>query len=356
MFLTKLKIGVVLLAFAAMTLGALGLVSPWARAEPHTATEEAGLPGFVAAPPAPEPRGAAQADARKPARIFVTVSLRENDNLVNQVIAVDPQSGKWTKIADGGGRVRVAPDGQTLLMGRAEGIWNCDTQGGNNPGQISDKGYAAVWSPDGKQIIVAGGKQDQGKWHVENWLMNADGTGPTRLVIPEEDHVHDWSPDGKWLVTVSDRDRIRINRTSFINYGYQLYLMKPDGSAQRRLTKDGVNLQPRFSPDGKQILYSYTRPDRVEGGWWLLDVDGGNPREVFRREGLTGSDTACWSPDGKHLALILFDWSLDEQGRRVLNSDAANFRIEIVDADGKNRRELKLDSLKPAFLSDPDWR
>jgi RNA polymerase sigma factor (sigma-70 family) len=357
MVLNKVKLGAALVGLAAMTLGALGLVSAGARAELHAVKEEAVLPSLVAAPPAPEPLGAAQADARKPARIFVTVSLRENDNLVNQVIAVDPQSGKWTKIADGGGRVRVAPDGQTLLMGRAEGIWNCDTQGGNNPGQISDKGYAAVWSPDGKQIVVAGGKQTQGKWQVENWLMNADGSKPTRLPIPEEDHVHDWSPDGKWLVTVSDRDRIRINRTSYINYGYQLYLMKPDGSEQRRLTEGGINLQPRFSPDGKRLLYSYTRPDRVEGGWWLRDVDGGNPREIFRREDLVGSDTACWSPDGKHLALILFDWSLDEQGRRVLKTDeSANHRIEILDADGKNRRELKLDNLKPVFLSDPDWR
>ena len=357
MLLNKLKIGAaLLLVLAAIGLGALGLVSAAVNAEAQNVANEQALPRIRGARAAAQV-GAIQAGAKKPARIFVNVSVREDEKLVNQIIAIDPESGKWKKIADGGGRPRISPDGETALLGRSEGIWNCDTQGGNNPGQISDKGYSAVWSPDGKQIIATNGHQDTGKWQVENWLMNADGSKPTRLPIPDEDHVHDWSPDGKWLVTVSDRDHIRINRTTYINYGYQIYLMQPDGQKQRRLTKDGVNLQPRFSPDGKKILYSYLRPDKVEGGWWIMDVDGQNPREVYRHEGLPSSDSACWSPDGKRLAVVLFDWSLDEKGRPTRRADeSANFRIEIMDADGKNRRPLPLDNLKPVFLNDPDWR
>src|SRR5262249_13424128 len=115
--------------------------------------------------------------------------------------------------------------------------------------------------------------------------------------------------------------------------------------------------QPRFSPDGKKILYSYIRQDKVEGGWWIMDADGANPREVYRREGETSSDTACWSPDGKRLALILFDWIIDEKGNRTLRPDEnSNFRIAILDADGKNRSEVSLENLKPLFLNDPEWR
>jgi RNA polymerase sigma factor (sigma-70 family) len=357
MLLSKLRIGAgIAMVLTAVSLGALGLVSASVNAE-QAAVRKVVVPPISRGAPAADKPATAQADAKK-GRIFVTASVRENDTLVNQLIAIDPETGKWTKIADNGGRPRISPDGRTALLGRSEGVWNCDTKGGNNPGQISDKGYYAVWSPDGKQIIVSGGKQEEGKWQVENWLMNPDGSKPTRLPVHEEDHVKDWSPDGKWLLTVSDRDRIRINRTRYILYGYQVYLMQPDGQNQRRLTKDGVNLDPRFSPDGKRILYNYVHPERDEGGWWIMDADGKNAREVFRREGLTSSDGACWSPDGKHLAVVLFDWSVDENGQKVLRraDEDANYRIEITDADGKNRRQLNLDNLKPLYLSDPDWR
>src|SRR5262249_54082740 len=91
MFFSKCKIGAALVAVAAMTLGAFGLVLACAEAGLHAAKEEAVLPSPVAAPPAHDPPRAAQPDVRKPARIFVTVSFRENDNLVTRVIAVDPQ-------------------------------------------------------------------------------------------------------------------------------------------------------------------------------------------------------------------------------------------------------------------------
>src|SRR5262249_35925673 len=221
-------------------------------------------------------------DKAKPApRIFIPVTFRTNDKLEGGIIAIDPETGKWKKIADEGGQVRVSPDRQTLLFEKNGGIWNCDTQGSNNPGRIFDRGYSSVWSPDDRQIIVTEGKhlEAQNKWQVENWLMKADGSNATPLPTHAEDHVHDWSPDGKWLLTVSDRDRIRIKRPRYILYGYQIYLMQLDGRQQRRLTKDGVNLQPRFSSDGRKILYTHLQPERSEHGLWIMEADGKNPRE-----------------------------------------------------------------------------
>ena len=64
----------------------------------------------------------------------------------------------------------------------------------------------------------------------ETWRFNVDGSGAVKLPIPETDEVDDWSPDGRWLVTVSDRHPPHGS-------GYQLYLMHPDGTDQRRLTE-----------------------------------------------------------------------------------------------------------------------
>ena len=64
-----------------------------------------------------------------------------------------------------------------------------------------------------------------------------------RRSIPETHQVDDWSPDGRWLVTQSDRHPPHGS-------GFKLYLMRPDGTGQRRLTEGGgENINARFSPD-----------------------------------------------------------------------------------------------------------
>ena len=73
-------------------------------------------------------------------------------------------------------------------------------------------------------------KPEDNESRGENWRFNADGSGATKLPIPDTDEVDDWSPDGRWLVTVSDRHPPHGS-------GYQLYVMRPDGTEQRRLTE-----------------------------------------------------------------------------------------------------------------------
>jgi Tol biopolymer transport system component len=68
-----------------------------------------------------------------------------------------------------------------------------------------------------------------------------------------------------------------------------------------------------------------------------------NARVIFTEKGLTSVDKVAWSPDGKRLAIVLFDWKLDEQSRKVQASDDdAHYRIAIMDLDGSNFRELQL--------------
>jgi hypothetical protein len=119
------------------------------------------LPTFQHAPAQDQPRQA-QAGAKARGRIYVSAALRykpagqdEEKTQYNLIIAIDPATGKWQKIADGGHDGRVSPDGQTLVFSRfGAGIWNCDTAGSNNPGKISDKSGRPVWSPDGKYLVA----------------------------------------------------------------------------------------------------------------------------------------------------------------------------------------------------------
>jgi Tol biopolymer transport system component/beta-lactamase regulating signal transducer with metallopeptidase domain len=308
-----------------------------------------------------------QADAKVKGRIYVSASLRfkpdgqdEEKTHHNMVIAIEPTTGKWQKIADSGFAIRVSPDGQTLAFSHLDdGIWNCDTAGSNNPGKISDKAGRPVWSPDGKYLVATKQEnldKDNDKsrtkpaWKDETWRIDADGRNPIKLAIPDTDSVEDWSPDGQWFVTCSDRHPP-------YGRGYQLHLMKTDGSQERRLTEGGLNVYARFSPDGNKILF-LRQTAKAGNSIWTMDVDGKNAKEILKEVDLASPDGAFWSPDGKQIAVAMFNWELDENGRRVRRgSDNDNPRIEIMNADGTNRRQLTLQGAKFVFIGSlGDWR
>ncbi|HSW00803.1 MAG TPA: hypothetical protein VLI39_11565 [Sedimentisphaerales bacterium] len=92
---------------------------------------------------------------------------------------------------------------------------------------------------------------------------------------------------------------------------WDLFLMQPDGSERRKITNtpDFEEGGPRFSPDGKRLLYRRFAKGTVinhdlwgfQGNLMISDPDGSNPVQV-------GGDRefpwASWSPDGKQIACL----------------------------------------------------
>jgi Tol biopolymer transport system component len=295
----------------------------------------------------------------KKGRIFLYASLlvkksgEESEQRVRGIIAVDPETGKWKKITGSGHSQRVSPDGETLIFVRDDAIWNCDTKGADNPGKISELGGLPIWSPDGKRLLTSqvtfAKEPGKEKSVTQTWLMDSDGSNARKLPLPKTDEVDDWSRDGKWLVTVSDRHPPH-------GRGYQLYLMRPDGTRQRRLTKDGLNCYPRFSPDSCKIVYCH-QTAKEGNSIHVVDVDGKNARAIMKEEDLVSPAFACWSPDGKRLAVVRFTWELDEKGRRIGKAAAdADYHLVIMDGDGKHRRRLALADARVTWLGHADWR
>jgi imidazolonepropionase-like amidohydrolase/Tol biopolymer transport system component len=79
-----------------------------------------------------------------------------------------------------------------------------------------------------------------------------------------------------------------------------LYLLPITGGEARPLTSGiGYDQHPRFSPDGRSIVFTSDR-----GGadnLWLVDRDGANPRQVTK-ESYRLLNNPAWSPDGEWLA------------------------------------------------------
>ena len=80
-----------------------------------------------------------------------------------------------------------------------------------------------------------------------------------------------------------------------------------DGKTNRQMTASQESeLAPRWSPDGKYLAFTSTRPGAAKGNQvWLLDRSGGEAVQLTDTKGKLQSYE--WSPDSKRLALVIGD-------------------------------------------------
>ena len=124
-----------------------------------------------------------------------------------------------------------------------------------------------AFSPDGSRIAFV----SQRDGNAEIYIMNADGTGSTRVTNdPQPDGRPSFTPDGQALVFHSARTAGK----------QQIWAVNLDGSGVTQLTRDSVNSSPTISPDGQTIAYVSTRNKDTD--IWLMARDGSNQRQFTR--------------------------------------------------------------------------
>src|SRR5262249_23308015 len=84
-------------------------------------------------------------------------------------------------------------------------------------------------------------------------------------------------------------------------YARRLWRTDFDGRQPDQLTSAGASDgRPRFSPDGKQLVFISDRSGKPQA--WTLKLSGGEPKQITDlRSGVSAAD---WSPDGTKLLLI----------------------------------------------------
>jgi Tol biopolymer transport system component len=300
--------------------------------------------------PAPATSGEVQEAVAKrelPGKIYITADRadpRNDGGIIRWLMVLDPNTGAKRDIFEGCSmRPRVSPDGKSLAFERDGALWVRGLDPNAEPRKIAGLGVSTlgsppVWSPDRTQIILSLSRSAQPPWVHATRRFNIDGTDSEELPVPREDGVYDWSSDGRWLLTASHRGA---------KNGWQLYVMRPDGTQQRRITQEGNPFYARFSPDGRRVLYS-DNGRGAQSGIWVVDADGKNARLVFPVAPPERTASACWSPDGTRIAIIL----------TVIPGNAVRVPtpvdVVVMDLDGGHRSEIHIPE---AGMTDmPDWR
>jgi Tol biopolymer transport system component len=121
------------------------------------------------------------------------------------------------------------------------------------------------WSPDGSRIAFYRYYPTGPDDFADLFVVNADGTGLTRLTGAEQPYesIPSWSPDGTKIAYMGVTAGGRFDRL-------HVFVIKADGTGRRQLTQDTTGSQgnPVWSPDGRKIAYE----DRQ--GINIMNADG----------------------------------------------------------------------------------
>jgi TolB protein len=193
----------------------------------------------------------------------------------------------------------------------------------------------------GKNGRIAYMVQDRaGHWQI--WVANSDLSGAKKLTHGRYDSGWAvWSPDGKRLAFDSNRTDHARNDSEHVN---DVFVMKSSGSGVKKLTDSkGVSGDAAWSPDGKLIAFDADRGNRKGfSAVYVLPANGGKPRKVTSPRPPLSDYKPRFSPDGKHLVFTREHGTAD-------SGPAALFTVRL---DGSDLRRLTPYSL---HADDSDW-
>jgi hypothetical protein len=204
---------------------------------------------------------------------------------VRHVVYVAPErfeAPNWTR------------DGRSFLFNRNGSIYRLQVSGGE-PALI-DTGFAKRCnndhgiSPDQTSLAIS--DQSQGDNQSIVYIVPVEGGAPRRITQRSPSYWHGWSPDGKTLAFVGQR-----------NDEFDIYTIPVTGGEETRLTTaKGLDDGPEYSPDGKYIYFNSERTGHMQ--IWRMRADGSEQEQV------TVDEWNNWfphiSPDGAWMVFLSY--------------------------------------------------
>jgi len=223
------------------------------------------------------------------------------------------------------------------------------------------------WSPDGRRIAFTSERDGSTNLYV----IDADGGNLRRIVrSPAICYMPSWqvTPAGERIVFGMNSTRsemasvrpdgsdLRILGQGFdptlspdgrhVTYtgvapegGVSVFVMNHDGSESRRLVAGASRVGatfPNWSPDSRQVVYSFPAGDALE--LFIINADGTGNRQLTSFGGTSVCTPSAWSPDGRWISFRRTDeryWSNPERMRKVYSEKPPDKRpVWVIRPDG----------------------
>jgi Tol biopolymer transport system component len=221
-------------------------------------------------------------------------------------------------------------DGKYLLVNSGGNLFRLPVDGGAAPQKLdlggdyrcnNDHGFTR----DGKRLAFSASTPTSRV--SQAFQADADGKDVRQMTsAATPSYFHGWSPDGKWLAFVGQRDG-----------KFELYRVAAEGGGEQRLTSHGAyDDGPDYSPDGKWIYFNSDR----SGTWdiWRIPADGGGPNDA-KAERITSDELEDWfphvSPDGKWIVFLSFP-----KGTANHNGKMEGVQLRLLPVGGKTPQVL----------------
>src|SRR3982074_1894064 len=153
-----------------------------------------------------------------------------------------------------------------------------------------------------------------------------------------------FSPDGNRLVFVVTEPAKGERRARHI-WLYE----KQSGSLRQFTYSAKSDFLPRWSPDGKQLAFLSDRDEQQQV--YSMRADGGEASALTK--GKRGVKNFAWSPDGKQIAYLAPDAKTEAEEKKEKDKDDAR----VVDKEDKHARLwlLTLGTGEAKALTEPKW-
>ena len=212
-----------------------------------------------------------------------------------QVIGLDREGKEVLALGEPGNiyNVAISPDGRRVATTRAAGnadLWITDVARGVSSRFTFEPTleYTPVWSPDGSRIAF---NSDRLGGRDAIYLKPSDGIQAESLFYQGDVAfgVADWSRDGKFLACIRGGSAGGV------------YILPLNGTRTPRpvVVTPFVEGDPRFSPDGRWLLYSSDESGRRDV--YVQSLQGGSGKWQVSTEG--GRDPK-WSRDGREIYFL----------------------------------------------------
>jgi len=207
----------------------------------------------------------------------------------NQLVWVE-RNGKQTLLSDDWQVLsgpRLAPDGtKVLLTGNALPIgmahWAFDWVRGTRTRIASSGGLPnhALWTPSAERVVYG----------TRLFSVSSDGSGNVETLAEDttsQRYADSWSPDGEFLALSQAMDATR---------NLDVWILPRDGEAYPFVASPAYETAPRFSPDGRFIVYVSNESGQNE--IYVLPFPGPGRRVMLSSAGGT---EPVWSPTGDEI-------------------------------------------------------